>query len=106
MLITLPKIQGAHFRLQQNFKIPPYVYQLNNSGFSTSIMKFHLESLKNELDGDIDSNGHHVMGDERWRPFLSNVHYSTSNCDPHVVSPCHLKTDLKSGNLVHIACGL
>ena len=67
-------------------------------------MKSHLDSLKNKLDGDIDSNGHHVMGDERWRPFFRIIHYSTSNCDPHVVSPC--KTDLKSGNLAHIIGGL
>ena len=65
-------------------------------------MNFHFDSLKNQLDGDIDSNGHHVLGDKRWRPFFSNVHYSTSNCDPHVVSPCQLKTVLKAGNLAHI----
>ena len=65
-------------------------------------MKFDLNSLKNKLDRNIDSNRLHVMGDERWRPFFSNVHYSTSNCDLRVVSPCQLKTDLKSGNLAHI----
>ena len=69
-------------------------------------MKFHLDSLKKKLDGDIDSNRRHVMGDERWRPFFSNVHYSTSNCDPHVVSPCQLKTDLKSSHRAHIIGGL
>ena len=69
-------------------------------------MKFHLDSLKNKLDGDIDSNGDHVMGDEIWRSFFSNVHYSTFNCDPHVVSPCQLKTDLKSSNLAHIIGGI
>ena len=56
-------------------------------------MKFRLDSLKNKLDGDIDSNRHRVIGDERWQSFFSNIHYSTSNCDPHVVSPCQLKTD-------------
>ena len=85
---TVPYLlQGGYLKLQQNFKIPPYGYQLSNSCFSTFIMKFHLHSLKSKLDGDIDSNRLHVMGDERWRPFFSNVHYSTSNCDPNVASP-------------------
>ena len=69
-------------------------------------MKFHLDPLTNKLDGDIDSNRHHVMGDERWRPFFLNVHYSTSNCDPHVVSSCQLKIDLKSSNLAHVTVSL
>ena len=63
-------------------------------------MKCHLDSLKNKLDGDIDSNGHHVMGDPRWRPFFRMSTIQRPN--PHVVSPCQLKTDFKSGNLAHI----